>query len=120
MYEYIPPKGPESQSESQAHGHGHGHGLFIKTRVTEKFTPFPRRVPAVTHDQCLDDRRSSTFPTILTSRMVGCREVFFSLDSEPHGGYIIIGTYLHTGMHGCMHVNMGTHMHMYIYTFDFE
>jgi hypothetical protein len=30
------------------HGHGHGHGLFIKTRVTEKFTPFPRRVPAVT------------------------------------------------------------------------
>jgi hypothetical protein len=34
------------------HGHGHGHGLFIKTRVAEKFTPFPRRrdgrVPAVT------------------------------------------------------------------------
>jgi hypothetical protein len=30
------------------HGHGHGHGLLIKTRVTEKFTPFPRRVPAVT------------------------------------------------------------------------
>jgi hypothetical protein len=23
--------------------HGHGHGWFIKTRVTEKFTPFPRR-----------------------------------------------------------------------------
>jgi hypothetical protein len=32
----------------RGHGHGHGHGLFIKTRVTEKFTPFPRRVPAVT------------------------------------------------------------------------
>jgi hypothetical protein len=33
--------------------HGHGHGLFIKTRVTEKFTPFPRRAPAVT-PTCLE------------------------------------------------------------------
>jgi hypothetical protein len=36
-----------------AHGHGHGHGEFITTRVTEKFTPFPRRVPAVT-PTCLE------------------------------------------------------------------
>ncbi len=32
-------------SLGHGHGHGHGHGLFIKTRVTEKFTPFPGPPP---------------------------------------------------------------------------
>ncbi len=53
----LRPPGMKSSKFSvfKPHGHGHGHGLFIKTRVTEKFTPFPRRVPAIT-PTCLPRR----------------------------------------------------------------
>ncbi len=63
-------------------------------------------------------RRSSNFPIIFTTRMVG-RKPFFSLDSEPVGGISMISCATDSPaparMHACVCEYVGTHAYARIY-----